>query len=269
MPPVPSTVCRTRSTSRRSPLGRHRSRPPPRARSTSPSPATRRRFSERRPTPRSRWSRPTTVAEVRRPAPGARRLTDPVGDGAARQEYRRRQRQFRARAQLAQLDRAGLTPSDVKLVFLQPADALTAFTQRRVDVWAVGTPTPPKPKRTSTCGASPAPPVSPTAQASAWRPRRARRSQAQYGAERFVQRTPRHPLGPRQSRLVGQALRRGGRSRPEVAKLSQGRSLRLPTALSDGLVASEQELADLFAESKQIARRPNSPAGSTGATTTC
>jgi sulfonate transport system substrate-binding protein len=43
---------------------------------------------------------------------------------------------------------------------------------------------------------------------------------------------------------------------PEVAKLSQGRSLRLPTDLSDQLVESEQKLADLFAESNQIASAP-------------
>ena len=41
---------------------------------------------------------------------------------------------------LAQLNRAGLSPSDVTLVFLQPADALGAFTQRQVDVWAVWDP---------------------------------------------------------------------------------------------------------------------------------
>ena len=37
-------------------------------------------------------------------------------------------------------ERAGLTPADVKLVFLQPADALSAFTQREVDAWAVWDP---------------------------------------------------------------------------------------------------------------------------------
>ena len=41
---------------------------------------------------------------------------------------------------LAQLNRAGLSPSDVTLVFLQPADALGAFTQRQVDVWAIWDP---------------------------------------------------------------------------------------------------------------------------------
>jgi sulfonate transport system substrate-binding protein len=43
---------------------------------------------------------------------------------------------------------------------------------------------------------------------------------------------------------------------PPVATEAQGRSLRLPTPLSDELVASEQELTDLFAESKQIASAP-------------
>jgi sulfonate transport system substrate-binding protein len=43
---------------------------------------------------------------------------------------------------------------------------------------------------------------------------------------------------------------------PQVAAASQARSLRLPTALSDELVGSEQELADLFADSKQIAGAP-------------
>ena len=43
---------------------------------------------------------------------------------------------------------------------------------------------------------------------------------------------------------------------PEVATLAQGRSLRLPTDLSDQLVASEQELADLFAKSDQISSAP-------------
>ena len=37
---------------------------------------------------------------------------------------------------------------------------------------------------------------------------------------------------------------------PEVAAVSQGRSLRLPTELDDDVVASEQKLADLFAESE-------------------
>jgi sulfonate transport system substrate-binding protein len=43
---------------------------------------------------------------------------------------------------------------------------------------------------------------------------------------------------------------------PQVASVSQERSLRLPTALSDGLLGSEQQLTDLFAESGQISSAP-------------
>lgn len=39
--------------------------------------------------------------------------------------------------------------------------------------------------------------------------------------------------------------------------MSQGRSLRLPTALTDQVVASEQKLADLFAGSGQIQSAPD------------
>ena len=41
---------------------------------------------------------------------------------------------------LAQLKNSGLTPNDVQLVFLQPADALGAFTQREADAWAIWDP---------------------------------------------------------------------------------------------------------------------------------
>ncbi|CAH0228802.1 ABC transporter substrate-binding protein [Rhodococcoides fascians] len=41
---------------------------------------------------------------------------------------------------LLQLQKAGLTTDDVQLVFLQPADALTAFTSGEVDAWAIWDP---------------------------------------------------------------------------------------------------------------------------------
>jgi len=44
---------------------------------------------------------------------------------------------------------------------------------------------------------------------------------------------------------------------PKVAEVSQGGSLRLPTALTDQVVASEQKLADLFAASGQIQSAPD------------
>ena len=42
----------------------------------------------------------------------------------------------------------------------------------------------------------------------------------------------------------------------KVAEVSQARSLRLPTELDDDVVASEQKIADLFAESGQIPSAP-------------
>lgn len=41
---------------------------------------------------------------------------------------------------LLQLKKVGLTPQDVKTTFLQPSDAYAAFTQGRVDAWAVWDP---------------------------------------------------------------------------------------------------------------------------------
>jgi sulfonate transport system substrate-binding protein len=44
---------------------------------------------------------------------------------------------------------------------------------------------------------------------------------------------------------------------PKAAEVSQGRSLRLPTVLTDQVVASEQKLADLFVGSGQIQSAPD------------
>ncbi|MBE7159940.1 MAG: ABC transporter substrate-binding protein [Williamsia herbipolensis] len=41
---------------------------------------------------------------------------------------------------LLQLKKAGLSPADVQLIYLQPADALTAFTAGQVDAWAIWDP---------------------------------------------------------------------------------------------------------------------------------
>jgi sulfonate transport system substrate-binding protein len=159
---------------------------------------------------------------------------------------------------LAQLERAGLTPADVELVFLQPADALSAFTQRRVDVWAVWDPY--------------------TAQAETDFPVRsiARATGITNGAG-FGVASDTALADPKRNTAVSDLLVRYAKAvrwahdnreqwvkayakevglPPEVAALAQGRSLRLPTDLSDQLVASEQELADLFAKSDQISSAP-------------
>jgi sulfonate transport system substrate-binding protein len=160
---------------------------------------------------------------------------------------------------LVQLDRAGLTPSDVQLVFLQPADALSAFTQRRVDVWAVWDPY--------------------TATAEIEQPVRsiARATGVTNGAG-FGVASDAALADPRRNTALSDLLVRYAKAvhwandnrdqwarryaeevglDPEVARLAQGRSLRLPTDLSEQLVASEQEMADLFAKSSQIAAAPD------------
>jgi sulfonate transport system substrate-binding protein len=159
---------------------------------------------------------------------------------------------------LVQLDRAGLEPSDVKLVFLQPADALSAFTQRRVDVWAVWDP--------YTAQAEKELPVRSIARATGVT------NGAGFGIASDValadakRNTALQDLLQRYAKAVRWAhdnpqlwAQKYGQEvglDPQVATLAQGRSLRLPTDLSDGLIASEQEMADLFAESGQIASAP-------------
>ena len=159
---------------------------------------------------------------------------------------------------LAQLNRAGLSPSDVTLVFLQPADALGAFTQRQVDAWAVWDPY--------------------TAQAEADIPVRsiAQATGITNGAG-FGIASDEALADPKRNTAINHLLVRYAEAvrwakenpekwaqsyaaavglDPQVATAAQARSLRLPTELSDELVGSEQELADLFAESKQIADTP-------------
>src|SRR6476469_1537850 len=159
---------------------------------------------------------------------------------------------------LAQLQRAGLSASDVELVFLQPADALGAFTQRQVDAWAIWDPD--------------------TAQAEADIPVRsiAEATGVTNGAG-FGVASDAALADPKRNTALSDLLVRYAKAvrwakdnpekwaqdyaaavglDPQVAAASQARSLRLPTALSDELVGSEQELADLFAESKQIAGAP-------------
>lgn len=160
---------------------------------------------------------------------------------------------------LVQLNRAGLSPSDVKLVFLQPADALSAFTQHRVDVWAVWDPY--------------------TAQAEKELPVRsiARATGITNGAG-FGVASDAALADPKRNTALADLLVRYAKAvrwandnreqwaaryaaevglDPAVAAAAQGRSLRVPTDLSEQLVASEQEMADLFAESGQIASAPD------------
>ena len=156
---------------------------------------------------------------------------------------------------LGQLDKAGLTTSDVKLVFLQPADALSAFTQQQADAWAIWDP--------YTAQAEAQLPVRSIAQAKGvtngyWfgvasdqalaDPKRNTALQdLLVRFEKAVRWAQDHPQQWADSYAAAVGLD------PKVAAVVQGRSLRLPTELDDDIVASEQRLADLFAASGQIA----------------
>ena len=159
---------------------------------------------------------------------------------------------------LGQLSKAGLTPADVKLVFLQPADALSAFKTGQADAWAIWDP--------FTAQAEQQLQVRSIAQAKGvtngyWfgvasdaALADAKRSTAVGDLlvrfEKAAKWAKDHPQewAEKYSAAVGLD--------PKVAEVSQGRSLRLPTALSDDVVASEQKLADLFAASGQIPSAP-------------
>ncbi len=156
---------------------------------------------------------------------------------------------------LAQLKKAGLTPEDVKLVFLQPADALGAFTSGQADAWAIWDPY--------------------TAQTAAQLPVRSiGQARDVTNGYWFGVASDQALADPKRNTALADLLvrfekaARWARDNPQqwarsyadavgldlkVAEVSQGRSVRLPTALDDKVVASEQKIADLFAESGQTA----------------
>jgi sulfonate transport system substrate-binding protein len=156
---------------------------------------------------------------------------------------------------LAQLKKAGLSPSDVKLVFLQPADALSAFTQRQADAWAIWDP--------YTAQAAAQLPVRSIGQARdvtngnwfgiasdaalADPKRNTALADLLVRFEKAVRWAKDHPQQWAESYAAAVGLD------VKVAEVAQGRSLRLPTELDDEIIASEQKIADLFAESGQIA----------------
>jgi sulfonate transport system substrate-binding protein len=159
---------------------------------------------------------------------------------------------------LGQLKNAGLTPADVQLVFLQPADALSAFTSREADAWAIWDP--------YTAQAAEQLPVRSIGQAKdvtngywfgvasdqtlADPKRNTALQDLLVRFEKAAKWAQDHPEDWAKSyaAAVGLDLK--------VSEVSQSRSLRLPTELGDDVVASEQKLADLFAESGQISSSP-------------
>jgi sulfonate transport system substrate-binding protein len=156
---------------------------------------------------------------------------------------------------LGQLDKAGLSTSDVTLVFLQPADALSAFTQRQADAWAIW-----DPYTAQTAAQLPVRSIGQARdvtngywfgiasdQALADPKRNTALADLLVRYEKAVRCAKDNPQRWAESYAAAVGLD------VKVAAVVQGRSLRLPTELDDEVVASEQKLADVFASSSQIA----------------
>lgn len=157
---------------------------------------------------------------------------------------------------LDQLDKTGLKPDDVHLVFLQPADALSGFRNGQVDAWAVWDPY--------------------TAQAEQQLPVRGlvtRKYKYSFGiaSDQTLADAKRNTaladLLPRYARAAvwarehpqEWAAQYAGSAGidPAVAVVAQGRTLRQPIPLDDTVIDAEQRLTDLLAAAGQIKSAPH------------
>jgi len=157
---------------------------------------------------------------------------------------------------LEHLAEAGLRPKDVKLVFLQPADALSAFANGQGDAWVIWDPY--------------------TAQANLTLKVRSVGS-AENGYQ-FGSASVKALTDPQRNAALADLLVRydraaqWARDHPEqwakkyaaavglpvsISALAQSRLRRLPIPLDDKVVAAEQRLADLFASADQIPEAPD------------
>jgi sulfonate transport system substrate-binding protein len=157
---------------------------------------------------------------------------------------------------LEHLADAGLKPKDVKLVFLQPADALSAFANGQGDAWVIWDPY--------------------TAQANLTLKVRSIGS-AENGYQ-FGSASVKALTDPQRNAALSDLLVRyqraaqWARDNPEqwakkysaavglnlkISALAQSRLRRLPIVLDDKVVAAEQRLADLFASAEQIPEAPD------------
>nr|WP_174555422.1 ABC transporter substrate-binding protein [Rhodococcus rhodnii] len=155
---------------------------------------------------------------------------------------------------LLQLEANGLTPEDVELVFLQPADALTAFQGGQVDAWAIWDP------YTAIAQTDSGARTLVTAEgvangygfgiAADTALADARKNSALEDfavrlarASQWAQQNPQE-WAAEYSAAVG--------IDPVAGELAQGRSLRPAISLDDDVIASQQQLYDVFVESGQI-----------------
>jgi sulfonate transport system substrate-binding protein len=157
---------------------------------------------------------------------------------------------------LEHLAAAGLTPKDVKLLFLQPADALSAFANGQGDAWVIWDPY--------------------TAQANVTLKVRSIGS-ADNGYQ-FGSASVKALSDPKRNSALADLLVRYDRAAQwarenpvawarkyatavgldlKIAELAQSRLRRLPVPLDDKVVAAEQRLAQLFASADQIPEAPD------------
>ncbi|WP_322857143.1 ABC transporter substrate-binding protein [Mycobacterium shigaense] len=157
---------------------------------------------------------------------------------------------------LEHLADAGLKPKDVKLVFLQPADAFSAFANGQGDAWVIWEP------YTSQATTKLKVRSIATAENGYWfgsasinaltdAKRNSALADLLVRYERAAQWARENPSewAKRYAKAVGLDLK--------VAELAQSHVLRLPIPLDDKVVAAEQRLADLFAAADQIPEAPD------------
>jgi sulfonate transport system substrate-binding protein len=157
---------------------------------------------------------------------------------------------------LEHLADAGLKPKDVKLVFLQPADALSAFANGQGDAWAIWDPYTAQANLTlkvRSIGSADNGYQFASASAKALNDpqRNAALADLLVRYERAAQWARDHPdqWARKYSAAVGLNL--------AISGLAQSRLRRLPVPLDDKVVAAEQRLADLFASADQIPEAPD------------
>ncbi|MEU9807934.1 ABC transporter substrate-binding protein [Mycobacterium sp. NPDC050853] len=159
---------------------------------------------------------------------------------------------------LLQLQKANLTVKDIQLVFLQPADAFTALSQGQADAWAIWDPyTALAEKQLKVRTLATASDVSNGYGFGVASQAALRDAKHNTALSDLVQRIARASnwAQAHQQEWYGKYAAAIGID-PAAAALAQSRSLRPPIPLTDQVSASEQKLADLFAQSGQIQGKP-------------
>ncbi|GAB2996055.1 ABC transporter substrate-binding protein [Amycolatopsis acidiphila] len=155
---------------------------------------------------------------------------------------------------LLTLRKAGLSTSDVKLSFLQPADAYSAFTQHRIDAWAVWDPYTSQAQLET--GARVLADGTGTANGYSFQVAgRAALSDAGKNAairDYVVRIAKAERWSDTHREQWAQAWTADTGLAPQVTLAAAQKGPDLPVALDDAVVASEQELADAFSSAKVL-----------------